>query len=66
MNENNEKLENFSDIRRVIGNTTYNGVTPSRILELGTCGMGMPVLESKMALDEMAPGEVLETHSGHP
>ena len=60
------KLDTFDDIRKVIAKTPKQDFTPARSIELGGCGMGMPVLQSKWALNEMAPGEVLETRSGHP
>ena len=60
------KLDTFDDIRKVIAKTPKQKFAPARSIDLGPCGMGMPVLQSKWALDEMEPGEILETRSGHP
>ena len=60
------KLDTFDDIRKVVAKTPKHDITPARSIDLGTCGMGMPVLQSKWALNEMKPYEVLETRSGHP
>ena len=37
------------------------------LLELGTCGMGMPVIRSNQKkIRTMAVGEILEVSSAHP
>ncbi|NQT61530.1 MAG: hypothetical protein HQ556_01105 [Candidatus Marinimicrobia bacterium] len=35
-------------------------------IELGTCGMGMPVIRSNQKIKSMGMGEVLEVSSAHP
>jgi hypothetical protein len=35
-------------------------------LELGDCGMGMPVIRSNQKLRGMQVGEILRVSSGHP
>ncbi|MBC8376147.1 MAG: hypothetical protein H8E26_08865 [FCB group bacterium] len=35
-------------------------------IELGTCGMGMPVIRSNQKIRSMGMGEVLEVSSAHP
>ncbi len=35
-------------------------------LELGTCGMGMPVIKSWQALKKMPIGSILHVSSAHP
>jgi len=35
-------------------------------IELGSCGMGMPVIRSWQALKELPIGGILKTSSGHP
>jgi TusA-related sulfurtransferase len=60
-------LANFADITRAIESADHAGdIVADRSIELGSCGMGMPVLRSQWALDEMPVGEVLEARSGHP
>lgn len=59
-------LSNIEDIRREIEKTPKPDIIPDRIIELGPCGMGMPVLKSSWTLKEMEPGQVLKTESGHP
>lgn len=60
------KLETFEDIRIEVEKTAKPDITPAKTIDLSGCGMGMPVLQSKWALNEMSPGEILETRSGHP
>lgn len=35
-------------------------------IELGTCGMGMPVLRANQKMKAMSVGETLEISSAHP
>lgn len=60
------KLDTFDDIRIQVEKTAKPEITPTKSIDLGPCGMGMPVLKSKWALNEMNRGEILETRSGHP
>jgi len=36
------------------------------VLELGDCGMGMPVIRSNQQIRAMKVGEILEVSSAHP
>ncbi len=56
----------IEDIRREIEKTPKPDITADLAIELGPCGMGMPVLKSSWALNTMEPGQVLKTESGHP
>ncbi|VAX18390.1 hypothetical protein MNBD_NITROSPINAE03-1928 [hydrothermal vent metagenome] len=56
----------IEDIRREIEKTPKPDIIPDQTIELGPCGMGMPVLKSSWALNSMEPGQVLKTESGHP
>ncbi|VAX24148.1 hypothetical protein MNBD_NITROSPINAE03-912 [hydrothermal vent metagenome] len=56
----------IEDIRRQIEKTPKPDITPDHTIELGPCGMGMPVLKSSWALNSMEPGQILKTESGHP
>ena len=40
--------------------------TPDVELELGTCGMGMPVIRSWQALKPLPAGSLLRVSSAHP
>lgn len=59
-------LKGLDDIRERIRRSPKPGMTADKIIQLGPCGMGMPVLKSHWALLEMAPGQILRTESGHP
>jgi len=59
-------LSDIEDIRSQIDKTPKPDITPDQTIQLGMCGMGMPVLESSWALKSMKPGQVLKTESGHP
>lgn len=59
-------LSDFADIRREIEKTPKPDIIADKTIELGPCGMGMPVLESSWTLKAMEPGQVLKTESGHP
>ena len=39
---------------------------PSFHLELGDCGMGMPVIRTWQAIKKLNPGEILQLSSSHP
>ena len=39
---------------------------PSVHLELGDCGMGMPVIRTWQAIKKLNPGEILQFSSSHP
>ena len=55
----------LDDIKREIGKSPPPDLTPDKTLELGPCGMGMPVIMSNQALKTMAPGQVLKLTSSH-
>lgn len=59
-------LKDLDDIRERILQTPKPRLRADKAIQLGPCGMGMPVLKSHWALLEMAPGQVLRTESGHP
>lgn len=59
-------ISDLEDIRREIEKTPKPDIIPDQTIELGSCGMGMPVLQSSWALNKMEPGQVLKTESGHP
>ncbi len=59
-------VRNFDDIRQEIGKTPRPDIIADRTIELGPCGMGMPVLQSSWTLNTMKSGQVLRTESGHP
>jgi len=58
-------LRGMDDIRREINKTPKPDIIPDRTIKLGACGFGMPVIRSHWALEEMRPGEILRTESGH-
>ncbi|MDH4182966.1 MAG: sulfurtransferase TusA family protein [Nitrospinota bacterium] len=60
------RLQSMDDIRREISKSPKPLLTPDQTLELGDCGMGMPVILSAQALNKMAPGQLLLLRSGHP
>jgi len=35
-------------------------------IQLGNCGMGMPVIRTWQAMNKLATGEVLQMSSSHP
>jgi len=35
-------------------------------IELGDCGMGMPVIRSWQAMAKLTPGQILRVFSSHP
>ena len=39
---------------------------PKVHLELGVCGMGMPVIRTWQAIKKLNPGEILQLSSSHP
>ena len=39
---------------------------PTVHLELGDCGMGMPVIRTLQAIKKLNPGEILQLSSSHP
>ena len=39
---------------------------PTVHLELGDCGMGMPVIRTWQAIKNLNPGEILQLSSSHP
>ena len=59
-------LRDIEDIRREIEKTPEPKLAPDKRLDLGPCGMGMPVLQSAAALRSMTPGQVLLLTSSHP
>lgn len=59
-------LTNIYDIQREIEETAKPNIKADRTIRLGDCGMGMPLLKSHWALQEMKPGEVLRAESSHP
>ena len=59
-------LSDFEDIRKEIEKTPKPDIVPDQTIELGPCGMGMPVLQSSWTLKSMEPGQILKTESGHP
>ncbi|MDH5638625.1 MAG: sulfurtransferase TusA family protein [Nitrospinota bacterium] len=59
-------LHDIEDIRREIEKSPEPDLKPDQTLELGPCGMGMPVLQSAAALRKMTPGQVLLLTSSHP
>jgi hypothetical protein len=57
----------MDDIRAAIARTPKPaGIEPAVTIELGPCGMGMPVLKTRWALDELPRGDVVKAVSGHP
>jgi len=60
-------LRDMDDIRAAIARTPKPaGIEPAVTIELGPCGMGMPVLKTRWALDELPRGDVVKAVSGHP
>ena len=57
---------NMNDIRREIEKIGRTTIPYDKTLELGPCGMGMPVLLSAQAIRQMEPGQVLKLSSSHP
>jgi len=45
---------------------TGGNLSVDAYIELGTCGMGMPVIRSHQKLRNMGLGEILEVSSAHP
>ena len=39
---------------------------PTVHLELGDCGMGMPVIRTWQSIKKLNPGEILQLSSSHP
>ena len=61
-----EPVTNMEDIRRQISKLENPDFEADRTVDLGPCGMGMPVLMANKALKEMDAGKVLKLVSGHP
>ncbi len=61
-----EPLCNIYDIHREIEKTDVPKIKADRVVRLGACGFGMPLLKSHWTLDSMEPGEILRTESSHP
>ena len=59
-------LTGIKDIQARIGVSSNPSPVFDRALNVGTCGMGMPVLQSAWMLGEMRSGEVLKMMSQHP
>jgi TusA-related sulfurtransferase len=58
-------VKSMEEIIKIIHSTPKPYIKPDKILELGSCGMGMPVIKSHWLLSEMKPGEVLRADSSH-
>jgi len=64
-NDRSIRVKSFDDIKRLIESTPNPDVVPHKIIQLGGCGFGMPVIRSFWALDEMKSGEILKMDSSH-
>jgi hypothetical protein len=42
------------------------GMNVKQSIQLGDCGMGMPVIRTWQAMKKLAVGEVLQMSSSHP
>ena len=42
------------------------GIRHTVHLELGDCGMGMPVIRTWQAMGKLNPGEIVQLSSSHP
>lgn len=58
-------VTSMEEIKNFIQSTPKPNIKPDKVLELGYCGMGMPVIKSHLMLSEMEPGEVLRADSSH-
>ncbi len=58
-------VTSMEEINKFIQSTPKPNIKPDKVLELGSCGMGMPVIKSHELLLEMKPGEVLRADSSH-
>jgi len=42
------------------------GIRPTVHLQLGDCGMGMPVIRTWQVMGKLNPGEIVQLSSSHP
>ena len=42
------------------------GIHPTLHVQLGDCGMGMPVIRTWQAMGKLKPGEIVQLSSSHP
>ena len=58
-------VKSREEITKIIQSTPKPEIQPDKVLELGYCGMGMPVIKSHEQLLEMKSGDVLRADSSH-
>ncbi len=58
-------LTSIADVIAEIDQTPKPDIFPDKIIKLGPCGFGAPVIQSSQALGDMEPGEILQTESSH-